>query len=218
MVPRSSFAGTACLPNQTTGSYCGRRRSFIGIRALSVILMCSGHTRCSTCDVASRGRTRPVSLVLAVHGVQRMHVEFGDAHQVNRTGEGLLCSPRGRGWRGRRLLHINTRCTCGTPASVPTSTAPSGTRRAARFLRRRNAGISGLLVVERDVGHQVADHREGAHRGDGDGLVGSNVDMRSCTHQPRTAVDLRRARAALAGLAVPPHREVGRLLGLHADG
>ena len=33
-------------------------------------------------------------------------------------------------------------------------------------------------------------------------------------HQPRLAVDLRRARAALAGLAVPAHGQVRRLLGL----
>ena len=41
----------------------------------------------------------------------------------------------------------------------------------------------------------------------------SDVEPRHA-HQPRIAIDFRRARSALASLAVPPHREVVRLLGL----
>ena len=82
--------------------------------------------------------------------------------------------------------------------------------------RRERRQLLGLLVVERDVGDQVADHREGAHRRDRDGLVLLEVREPAHAHQPRLAVDLGAARAALAGLAVPPDGEVAGLGGLHA--
>src|SRR5205814_7162536 len=72
----------------------------------------------------------------------------------------------------------------------------------------------GLGVVERHVGDQVADHREGTQRGDRDGLALGERRHAGHAAQPRLAVDLHRARAALAGLAVPAHREIGCLGGL----
>ena len=92
---------------------------------------------------------------------------------------------------------------------------PSGTRRAARSGRRRERrDLAGLLVVERHVGDQVPDHREGPHRRDGDRLVLGERRHPGHAQQPRPAVDLGAARAALAGLAVPAHREVAGLGGL----
>ena len=81
--------------------------------------------------------------------------------------------------------------------------------------RRGRRDLAGLLVVERDVGDEVALHRERAQRRDGrDGvLLPVNVLIRvvqrsrgkpltSALHEPR------------ARLAVPAHRQVGRLGGL----
>ena len=53
-----------------------------------------------------------------------------------------------------------------------------------------------------------------AHRGDRDGLAGLEVREPGHAQQPRPAVDLGRAGAALAGLAVPAHGEVAGLGGL----
>ena len=80
----------------------------------------------------------------------------------------------------------------------------------------RTRGSPGLLVVERHVGHQVLDDREGAQRRHRDDLVlGEGAHARHA-HQPRPPVDLGAARPALAGLAVPPHREVRGLRRLQA--
>src|SRR2546425_5819047 len=74
----------------------------------------------------------------------------------------------------------------------------------------------GLLEVVRDVGHEVADDREGADGRYGDGpAVLEEIHPRHA-HQPWLAVDLGAAGAALAGLAVPPAREGLRLRGLNA--
>ena len=70
------------------------------------------------------------------------------------------------------------------------------------------------LVVPGDVGHEVLDEREGAHRLDRDRLVEVEVGQARLAGQARPAVDLGAARAALGGLAVPAHGEVGRLVAL----
>ena len=82
--------------------------------------------------------------------------------------------------------------------------------------RREGRNRQQLLVVERDIGDEVLDHRERAHRCDRHGLVLPIGAHPRHTHQPRVAVDLGGARPALAGLAVPPHGEVARLFGLDA--
>ena len=66
-------------------------RSFRGISALSVILMCSGQT--SVQHLVMLHRPRPCSLRAAARRsrcVQRVHVELGDAHEEARAGEGRL--------------------------------------------------------------------------------------------------------------------------------
>ena len=80
--------------------------------------------------------------------------------------------------------------------------------------RRESRDLPGLLVVEGDVGDQVADHRERPQRRDGDHLVLGEGRHPGHAQQPRPAVDLGAARAALAGLAVPAHRQVAGLGGL----
>src|SRR5207249_6166342 len=60
-------------------------------------------------------------------------------------------------------------------------------------------------------GDEVADRRKAADRRHRDRLaLGEEVHTRHA-HQPRFAIDLRAARAALARLAVPAHGEIGGL-------
>ena len=68
--------------------------------------------------------------------------------------------------------------------------------------------------VPRDVGDEILDRRKRAHRFHRHGLPEVQLAQPRHAHQPRVAVDLRRAGAALARLAVPPDREIGRLLRL----
>src|SRR6202046_2385195 len=72
----------------------------------------------------------------------------------------------------------------------------------------------GHLVVERDVGDEVANDREGLHRRHRDGFPGRQRVHARHAHEAGQAVDFGRARPALAGLAVPAAgqvRRVGRL-------
>ena len=104
----------------------------------------------------------------------------------------------------------------------------SWTRSMSRcFIRQVPSGASGVPRLElldllldpevpRHVGDQILDRRKRAHRLDGHRLVQVQLAEPRHAHQPGLAVDFRGARAALAGLAVPPHGEVRRLLGLDA--
>ncbi len=91
--------------------------------------------------------------------------------------------------------------------------APRAVRRV-RWTRLELPDLLLDLVVPRHVGHEILDRGEGAYRLDGDRLPQVELTHPRHAHQPRIAVDLGRARAALAGLAVPPHRQVRRLLRL----
>ena len=70
------------------------------------------------------------------------------------------------------------------------------------------------LEVPGDVRDQILDQREGLHGLDGDRLIERQRVQARHAHELRHAVDFGRARAALAGLAVPAHREIVGLLGL----
>src|SRR5439155_1114235 len=85
-----------------------------------------------------------------------------------------------------------------------------------RRLQAERRDLLGLLVVVRHVGDEIADQREGPDRRDADGLAGREGVHPGHAHEPGLAVDLRAARAALAGLAVPPAGQVARLGGLQA--
>ena len=87
-----------------------------------------------------------------------------------------------------------------------------------RIGRARLEFLDRLLHAEvpGDVGDQVADRGERVHRLDDHRHVQVQLAQPRHAHQLGHAVDLSGARTALAGLAVPAHRQVGRLLRLDA--
>ncbi len=89
---------------------------------------------------------------------------------------------------------------------------PSGAS-GARGVERFDGLLDG--EVPRHVGDEVLQQRERLHRLDRHRLAEIEIAQPRHAHQPRLPVHLRRARAALARLAVPADRQVGRRLGLH---
>src|SRR5581483_2464802 len=83
---------------------------------------------------------------------------------------------------------------------------------AGARLKWRNLAIDG--IVPGDVRHQILDYGERLHGEDRDGLVMRKRIQPRLAGKARTAVHFGRAGTALAGLAVPAHGQVGRLMAL----
>src|SRR5882724_4123360 len=165
-------------------------------------------------DVAVAEAGLGLSEVEAVIGVERMHLELGDAHEIARSREGGLVL---------RVIADDVADVLAEEAldalaeflaalDVLLLHAPG----AVRLLRPRLEGgdLPGLLVVEGDVGGEGAKQRggpDGRHR---DRLVGLEGVHARHAHEARLAVDLGATRATLARLAVPAAGEVARLRGL----
>src|SRR6266568_8045862 len=145
-----------------------------------------------------------------------MHLERGEAHEEPRAGEALLV-----------LLVVAD--------DVADILAQEALDALVEFLHALDVflvhaplavGIPGLrlerrdclrlLIVERDVGDYVLYHGERLHRRDGDVLVRRELVHARQTHELRVTVHFGAARTAFPRLAVPAHREVGRLLRLNA--
>src|SRR5258708_935 len=150
-----------------------------------------------------------------VEYVGRVHFQFRDPHEETGPGEGLLV-----------LLVVAYRVADVVAEKALDALAellgtldvllhhPELARLDVAAVERRD--LPRLLVVPRNIGDEVADDGKGADRGDRDGLVLGEGGHPGHAHQPGHAVDLRRAGPALAGLAVPPQRQVGGLGGLEA--
>jgi hypothetical protein len=100
------------------------------------------------------------------------------------------------------------------PIDVRLTHAPGTVRRVGRACRERRDRFF-HLKIPRDVSDEILDERKRAHRLDCDRLVGGQRTQPRHTHQLRAAVDLRRAGAALPGLAVPSHGEIRSLCRLY---
>src|SRR6185436_13385435 len=68
--------------------------------------------------------------------------------------------------------------------------------------------------IPRDIGDEILHAREGFHWLDRHRLFERQLIEAGHAHQPRHPIDLRRTRPALARLAIPPAREIRRLLRL----
>src|SRR6476620_3150651 len=165
---------------------------------------------------ALRDVAHPDTLLVAgevsavVPGVERMHVELGGADEEPGAGERLL------------VLLVVTHDVARVLAQEALDALAELLRAldvdllhavlAGREVRgSEGRDLARLGVVEGHVGHEVADHGERAQRCDGDRLGLAEGGHPGHAEKPRHAVDLGAARSALAGLAVPPHREIAGL-------
>ena len=79
------------LPSHTSGSYfLSTTRSFIGMIALSVILMPSGQTSVQHLVMLHMPRPAAPGPARGGRGVERVHVELGVPRKKRGPGEGLL--------------------------------------------------------------------------------------------------------------------------------
>ena len=108
-------------------------------------------------------------------------------------------------------MHFRNSCTRST------STCCMRQVPSRRIGRPRLELLDALLrpEVPRHVGHEILDRRKGAHRLDRDRLGQVELVEPRHAHQARVAVDLGRARSALARLAVPADGQVVGLFGLN---
>src|SRR5262245_19417020 len=166
------------------------------------------HLRTTFRDVAQTKARLLLRQPLAVVGVERVHVEFGKPDEEPRAREALL------------VLIVVADHVAGVLTEEALDALAELLRpldidlrhpvRAVRLPRAWHEGryLLRLLVVEGDVGDQVLDDRKGTKRGDDHRFVLSEDAHPRHAHQPRYAVDLRRAGPALPRLAVPPEGEV----------
>src|SRR2546427_4564164 len=167
-------------------------------------------------DVAEADAGRVLDEGRAVDCVERVHVEAGQLDEEARSREGglvlLVVADHVAHVLAEEALDALVELLDAIDVLLHHAVSAVGLRR----LDAQRRHLLGLDVVVGDVGDEVADGREaadGRHR-DRRALL-EEIHPRHA-HQARLAVDLRAARAALAGLAVPAHREVGGLRGLDA--
>src|SRR5579875_2988515 len=174
------------------------------------------HLRAALRDVAQADAEGARDGVSAVQRVERVHLELRQAHEEAGADVALLVLLVVTDHVADVLAQeaLDTLVELLEPVDVDLGHAPHAVGVPRAEARRRDAARLG--EVERDVGHEVAQDREGAQRGDRDRLARGQAGHARHAHEARDAVDLRAARAALAGLAVPAHREVRRQLRLDA--
>src|SRR5438552_4338853 len=174
------------------------------------------HLRAALRDVAVADPVRVAERREPVLDVEGMHLQRGHVHEEARAYEALVQTM--------------------VPQHVTDVLAEEALDALAEFLDAVHVGLGHApgpvgrvrwprlerldLFLHREVpGHvrdQVLDQREGLHGLEHDRLFEREVREPAHAHELRDAVDLGRARPALAGLAVPAHGQVGGLLGLDA--
>src|SRR6266571_1632985 len=83
------------------------------------------------------------------------------------------------------------------------------------WLRRERRNLLVHTIIPGDVSDQILEHRKRLHWLHGDWSIERQRIETRLAGQTWPAVDFRRARAALAGLAVPAHGEIGRVMRLN---
>src|SRR5678815_185614 len=165
-------------------------------------------------DVAVADPVLLLEIGLAVLDVERVHLERRRVDQEARSDELLVLVVV-----AQHVAHVLAQEALDAlaellhPVDVGLRHAPGA---VGRVRRPRLEGLDAPLdrVVPGDIGDEVLDRWEGPDRLDRDRPGKVEVGQPRHAGQARPAVDLGRARAALAGLAVPAQRQVGRRLGL----
>src|SRR5215213_373332 len=162
-------------------------------------------------DVAQAKAHLLAEQLAAVAGLQGVHLELGVADEHARAGEAalvlLVVTDDVADVLAQEALDALVELL--HPVDVLLGHPVGAVRLPGPGRERRH--LLGHLVVERHVGDQVPDDREGAQGGDGDRLAPLEDVEPGHAQQPGAAVDLGRAGAALAGLAVPAHGQVAGL-------
>src|SRR5262249_33665955 len=165
-------------------------------------------------DVAEADPGHVADHLPTVEGVQRVHLQFGQPDEEAGPGEALL------------LLVVVPDDVADVLAQEALDALPELLPAVDVLLhhpvgavRLRGSGLEGgdapgHRVVEADVGHQILDEREGPERRHADRRAGREEVHPGHAGQAGLAVHLGAAGAALAGLAVPPDRQVVGLGGL----
>ena len=165
-------------------------------------------------DVAHADAVLGLGVAAAVELVGRVHVELGQPDEEPRAGEGFLVVLVVTDHVAHVLAHEALDALAELLAALHVDLLHPQLARLGAGRRRERRHLPRLGVVERHVGDQVPDDREGPQRGHRDRLgLGEGVHP-GHAHQPGLAVDLGAAGAALAGLAVPADGQVrglGRL-------
>src|ERR1700704_4936841 len=167
-------------------------------------------------DVAEAAARRVLDVGRAVHRVQRVHVEAGQLDEEARPRERalvlLVIADHVTDVLAQEALDALVEFLDAIDVLLHHPVGPVG----LRWLDAQRRHLFGLLVIVGDVGDEVADGREAADRRHRDRFALLEEIHPRHAHEAGLAVDLGAARAALAGLAVPAHREVGGLRGLDA--
>src|SRR5882762_9172162 len=167
-------------------------------------------------DVAQAHARLLLHELRAVASVEWVHVEAGQLDEEARHGEALLqllvVADDVAHVLAQEALDALVELLDAIDVLLHHPVGAVGLRR----LDAQRRHLPGLHVVVGDVGDEVADGRVAADRRHRDRLALLEEIHPRHAHEARLAVDLGAARAALAGLAVPAHREVGGLRGLDA--
>src|SRR5262245_12350635 len=153
-------------------------------------------------------------LLGAVRRVQRVHLERRRVDQEPRTDELLV-----QVMVAQHVAHVLAQKTLDALAELHHSVdiallhAPRAIRRIGRS-RRERRDLLFDPVVPGHIGDQVPEQREGPHRLDRHRTLERQILQSRHAHQLRHSVHFGRAAAAATRLAVPPDREIRRLLGL----
>src|SRR5947208_2345375 len=168
------------------------------------------------CRVALFSDGRVLDVGRAVHRVQRVHVEAGQLDEEARPRERalvlLVIADDVTDVLAQEALDALVELLDAIDVLLHHPVRAVG----LRWLDAQRRHLPGLDVVVGDVGDEVADGRKAADRRHRDRLALLEEIHPRHAQEARLPVDLGAARAALAGLAVPAHREVGGLRGLDA--
>src|SRR5438552_14954061 len=167
-------------------------------------------------DVAEADAGRVLDVGRAVHRIERVHVEAGQLDEEARPRERalvlLVIAADVADVRAQEALDALVELLDAIDVFLHHPVRAVG----LRWLDAQRRHLPGLLVVVGDVGDEVADGRKAADRRHRDRLALLEEIHPRHAQEARLAVDLGAARAALAGLAVPAHREVAGLRRLDA--
>ena len=182
---RATYRPASGAPTAPGRSGRSTTRSFSGMIALSVILMCSGQTSVQHFVMLQKPMpARVPDELAAVSGVERVHVELGAARTKKR-------GPK----NSRLVLLVVADDVADVLAEEALDALPELLaavdvllHHPAACRRHRAAGaerrdLSRGLVVERHVGDQVADERERSQRRHRDGLALGKISHPGHAHQ-----------------------------------